>query len=70
MRDIRLLTLYKQHYLDDYEEPLKSRISVLGYYDGIDIQKVEGENFSNISAKKSQARFPSSGMIPGKKLKK
>ena len=29
MRDIRLLTLYKQHYLDDYEEPLKSRISVL-----------------------------------------
>ena len=68
MRDIRLLTLYKQHYLDDYEEPLKSRISVLGYYDGIDIQKVEGENFSNISAKKSQAPISELWYDTGKKI--
>ena len=68
MRDIRLLTLYKQHYLDDYEEPLKSRISVLGYYDGIDIQKVERENFSNISAKKSQAPISELWYDTGKKI--
>ncbi len=68
MRDIRLLTLYKQHYLDDYEEPLKSRISVLGYYDGIDIQKVEGKYFGNISAKRSQAPISELWYDTGKKI--
>lgn len=35
--DIRLLTLYKQHYLNSYGPPLKCHFSSWGYYDGISI---------------------------------
>lgn len=55
MKDIRLLTLYKQHYLDDYDESMKSHISCLGYYDGLDIKKVEECEF--IGNKKYQKRL-------------
>lgn len=41
MWDARLLTLYKQHYMDCYEEELCSDYSCWGYYDGLDIVKVE-----------------------------
>lgn len=43
MRDVRLLTLYKQHYLDKYNEDsvLKADYSCIGYYDGMNIRKVE-----------------------------
>lgn len=37
MRDIRLLTLYKQHYLDEYDASLECQYSCLGYYDGINV---------------------------------
>ena len=46
MRDIRLLTLYKQHYLDHYIKPLQSQITCLGYYDGLDIEVIEDNNAS------------------------
>ncbi len=35
--DLRILTIYKQHYLDNYNIPLNSTYSSLGYYDGFDI---------------------------------
>lgn len=41
MNDVRILTLCKQHYLDKYKKPLKTRFTCLGYYDGIDIECVE-----------------------------
>lgn len=41
MQDIRLLTLYKQHYLDRYENALPSHISCIGYYDGLDLEKID-----------------------------
>ena len=47
MSEIRLITLYKQHYLDDYSESLNSEYSCWGYYDGMDITKVF-QNNSNI----------------------
>lgn len=37
MYDIRLLTLYKQHYRDVYDEPLRCGYTCWGYYDGLDI---------------------------------
>lgn len=47
MRDVRLLTLYKQHYLDDYKQCMNSQITCLGYYDGLDLEKVDEEGFSS-----------------------
>ena len=52
MKDVRLLTLYKQHYLDDYDVSLKSQITCLGYYDGLDIKKVENGIFGKEKNKK------------------
>lgn len=43
-RDIagtKLLILHKQHYLQDYPQPLKSEYSCMGYFDGMDIIDVE-----------------------------
>lgn len=37
MFDIRLLTLYKQHYRDEYKTPLKCDYCCWGYFDGMDI---------------------------------
>lgn len=48
-KDIRLLTLYKQHYMDRYEIPLTSEYSAWGYYDGFDIRDIsEKENVQDI----------------------
>ncbi|HJD45212.1 MAG TPA: hypothetical protein H9909_00070 [Candidatus Mediterraneibacter norfolkensis] len=56
MRDIRILTLYKQYYLDSYPVPLKCQYTTWGYYDGINITKSEnGINCSTLFKKKSQA---------------
>lgn len=52
-RDIRLLTLQKQHYLDKYSSSLKSRFSCLGYYDGIDIREVKNEKYSQLFNKQT-----------------
>ena len=41
MSDVRLLTLYKQHYLDDYSISMKSKITCIGYYDGLDLIKAD-----------------------------
>lgn len=35
--DIRILTLYKQHYFDQNDEPLKCQFTCWGYYDGLDV---------------------------------
>lgn len=37
MHDIRLLTLYKQHYRDVYDVPLSCGYTCWGYFDGLDI---------------------------------
>lgn len=37
MYDIRLLTLYKQHYLDAYHTPLSCGYTCWGYFDGLDV---------------------------------
>lgn len=36
--DLRVLAIYKQHYLDRYDKALKCMYSSLGYYDGFDIE--------------------------------
>ena len=38
---LRILTLYKQHYLSKYSKDFKWQYSTLGYYDGMKIQAVE-----------------------------
>ena len=41
-RDVRMLSLYKQHYLDQYKQPLKvCQYSCWGYYDGMSVKKVD-----------------------------
>lgn len=53
--DIRLLTLYKQHYLDSYPNPLKCDFSCWGYYDGISVLQPQG---MNTRLYKDQMPFP------------
>ena len=56
MKDIRILTLYKQYYLDSYPTPLKCQYTTWGYYDGIDITACESDtNSSKLFEKRSQA---------------
>ncbi len=38
---LRILTLYKQHYLNEYSQNYKWQYSTLGYYDGMKIIKVK-----------------------------
>lgn len=67
-QDIRILSLYKQHYFDHYIDPkMDSQYSCLGYYDGIGIRRIPesetspGNNIiedyysSQLFKKKSQA---------------
>lgn len=69
MKDIRLLTLYKQHYLDDYDKIMKSQISCLGYYDGLDIKKVEEcEIIENKKFQKRLATITEIWYSTGKKI--
>lgn len=39
--EMLLLTLYKQHYLDCYNDAMNVDFSCLGYYDGLNITKIE-----------------------------
>ncbi|EOS41647.1 hypothetical protein C809_04218 [Lachnospiraceae bacterium MD335] len=39
--EMLLLTLYKQHYLDCYNENMNAEFSCLGYYDGLDITTIK-----------------------------
>lgn len=55
MRDVRLLTLYKQHYLDFYPQKLDCQITCLGYYDGLDIKEVEPRKYSNLFDKETKS---------------
>ncbi len=60
-QDIRVLSLYKQHYFDHYDFHMDDHYSCLGYYDGIGIKRIPPEdsegNFyaSHLFEKKSQA---------------
>ena len=48
MWDARLLTLYKQHYMDCYDDELCSDYSCWGYYDGLDIAEVKPKQYSSL----------------------
>lgn len=70
MWDARLLTLYKQHYMDCYDGKLCSDYSCWGYYDGLDIAKVESIQYSsllidNMSAPISDLWYKSGEKIGG-----
>lgn len=69
MRDIRLLTLFKQHYLDYYRKPLTCQYTCLGYYDGIDIEKVENCS-SRLFKKRSKAPISEILYATGMKIQK
>lgn len=43
MYDIRLLTLFKQHYRDGYDTSLKGHYSCWGYFDGLDISPIPSD---------------------------
>lgn len=60
MTDVRILTLYKQHYLDRYDDEMSKycTYSCLGYYDGLDISKIDVDNrdisFEDIQKKNAE----------------
>lgn len=54
MKDIRMLTLMKQHYMDRYKEALECQISCWGYYDGINIVKLD-KTESQLFEKKTES---------------
>lgn len=54
MKDIRMLTLMKQHYMDKYSTPLECQMSCWGYYDGVNITKPEKTN-SPLFEKRTQS---------------
>lgn len=68
MKDVRLLTLYKQHYLDYYDVSMESQITCLGYYDGLDIKKVEKEVFGKEKNKKNLAPITDMWYSTGKNV--
>lgn len=43
-QDIRVLSLYKQHYFDHYDPNMDNHYSCLGYYDGIAIKEIPSED--------------------------
>lgn len=54
-RDIRMLTLYKQHYMDCYNEALdECQYSCWGYYDGMSIEPIKPSN-SKLFEKRSSS---------------
>lgn len=60
MRDIRLLKLFKQHYQDRFETPLKTKFSSWGYYDGFEVIKADTLFTSQLFT--MGAESPSSGL--------
>ena len=58
MKDIRILTLQKQYYLDSYTVPMECQYSTWGYYDGISIKQIdETKEYSQLFKKRSKRRF-------------
>lgn len=57
MEDIRLLKLFKQHYQDAYSEPLVTKYSSLGYYDGFEVVKVDDTGCSKLFTAEAEAPF-------------
>lgn len=56
MKDIRILTLQKQYYLDSYTVPMECQYSTWGYYDGISIKQIdETKEYSQLFKKRSKA---------------
>lgn len=51
---VKILTLMKQHYLDEYQQNLECAYSCWGYYDGIDVVDVEFKE-SGLFKKKSNS---------------
>lgn len=43
-QDIRILSLYKQHYFDHYNPDMDNQFSCLGYYDGISVTEIPAED--------------------------
>lgn len=68
MRDIRLLTLYKQHYLDAYDQCMNCKITCLGYYDGLDLTKVEEQKSDKTFIKKEMASITELWYSTGKRV--
>ena len=54
MDDLRILTLYKQHYMDEYPRPLTCAYSCIGYYDGLDLTPVTSEKNKGLLDKNRQ----------------
>lgn len=69
MWDARLLTLYKQHYMDCYHDELKSEYSCWGYYDGMDIEEVRPERKGSLLDSASPAMISELWYHAGEKLK-
>ena len=44
IQDIRILSLYKQHYFDHYNPNMDNQFSCLGYYDGISVTEIPAED--------------------------
>lgn len=44
--EMLLLTLYKQHYLDQYDKEMETDFSCLGYYDGLKITCIQGNDMA------------------------
>lgn len=59
MEDIRLLKLFKQHYQDRFNEPLHTKYSSWGYYDGFEISKPTNSSVSILFSPETEASFSS-----------
>lgn len=68
LKDIRLITLYKQHYLDQYSKPLQSEYSCWGYYDGMDIGEMQDMRLEKVSANHSVTPISQLWYMIGKKV--
>lgn len=68
MKDLRLLTLYKQHYLDAYDRPLKSKFTCIGYYDGLDLEKISEEQLKDKTCSKNMEFITSLWYATGRKV--
>ena len=58
LQDIQVLSLYKQHYFDQYDTVMQCRYTCLGYYDGLDITPIDlsqEQSKSGLFEKKSSA---------------
>lgn len=58
IQDIRIVSLYKQHYFDSYNPDMDAQYSCWGYYDGINVKSIDiedEENKSSLFKKRSQA---------------